>query len=75
MSTSRVSGLKTIKAFKRMGFIKTRQKGSHVTLVKQTGFGKIVCVVPLHKEIRPKTFSRILQQAKVSKAEFFKHYK
>ena len=70
-----VSGLKTIKTFCRLGFVKEGQKGSHVKLVKQTLLGKIVCTVPLHKEIRPKTFSRILRQAKVTKEEFFEYYK
>jgi len=56
------------------GFVKTRQKGSHVTMVRYTALGKIVCGVPIHKEIRPKTFKRILQQAQVTEEEFFEHY-
>ena len=47
----RLSGHETISALSKLGFIKKRQKGSHVILIKETKEGKIGCVVPLHKEL------------------------
>ena len=47
-----ISAKKAIKTLEKMGFIKSRQTGSHVVLKKQTLEGEIVCVVPLHKELK-----------------------
>ncbi|MEM9480335.1 MAG: type II toxin-antitoxin system HicA family toxin [Verrucomicrobiota bacterium] len=52
----RVSGKSCIKALERLGFEKSRQKGSHVIMKR----GSSGCVVPLHKEIKPGTLSGIL---------------
>ncbi|MHC5831482.1 MAG: type II toxin-antitoxin system HicA family toxin, partial [Nostoc sp.] len=43
----RISGNEAIRALERLGFIQTRQTGSHVVLKKPTLEGEIVCVVPL----------------------------
>jgi len=37
----KLSGHETIKALSKLGFVKKRQKGSHVILVKKTKEGKI----------------------------------
>ena len=72
----RVVTRKAINAFRRMGFVKKSQKGSHLKLERRTSFGsKVTCVIPMHEEIRPKTFRRILQQAGISESEFFYYYK
>ena len=68
----RLSGHELIKILLKYGFYKTRQKGSHVMLVKETKSGKIGCVVPLHDEIERGTLLGILKQAKISKVEFLK---
>jgi len=71
----RLPGLKIIKILSKFGFHKTRQKGSHVMLIKQTKSGKIGCVVPLHDEIERGTLLGILKQAKISKEDFLKEIK
>jgi len=68
----RLSGHETISVLSKLGFIKKRQKGSHVILVKETEGGKVGCVVPLHKELETGTLTGILRQAKISREEFLK---
>ena len=66
----RLSGYETIKILVKLGFIKKRQKGSHVLLVKETKDGKVGCVVPLHDELETGTLLSILRQAKISREKF-----
>ena len=68
----RVSGEQTIRALERNGFVRVRQKGSHVVLRKRTSKGDVGCVVPLHKELAVGTLSGILKLAKVSPEELLK---
>jgi predicted RNA binding protein YcfA (HicA-like mRNA interferase family) len=69
----RVSGKETIEALERLGFIQTRQRGSHVVLRKHTAEGDVGCVVPLHEELAIGTLRGILRQAQVSTDEFIKN--
>lgn len=55
----RISGSEAVRALERLGFIQARQTGSHVVLKKQTPEGEIVCVVPLHRELKVGTPSSI----------------
>jgi predicted RNA binding protein YcfA (HicA-like mRNA interferase family) len=71
----RLSGHELIKILAQFGFMKIRQKGSHVMLIKETRQGKIGCVVPLHDEIEIGTLLGILRQAKISKEEFIEKYR
>jgi predicted RNA binding protein YcfA (HicA-like mRNA interferase family) len=47
-----------------------RQRGSYVSLKKDTEKGVIGCVVPLHKEVAHGTLKGILKQAHLSEEEF-----
>ena len=67
---NRVSGEEAIRALEKLGFIRIRQRGSHVILRKETSEGVIGCVVPLHKELAIGTLRGILRQAQVSPDEF-----
>jgi len=67
---SRVSGEEAIRALQKLGFVKIRQRGSHVVLRKEINEGVIGCVVPLHKELAVGTLRGILRQAQVSPDEF-----
>ena len=71
----RLSGHDLIKIPSTFGFYKTRQKGSHVMLVKETKQGKVGCVVPLHDKIERGTLIGILKQAKINRDEFLKEIK
>ena len=61
-----LSGREVIRAFERIGFSQSRQRGSHVSLRRENK----VCVVPLHKEIAIGTLTGILRQAGVTQDEF-----
>jgi len=61
-----LSGQEMIKALEKQGFIRTRQKGSHMILKKDnTG-----CVVPNHKELKNGTVLGILKQASIPLEDF-----
>lgn len=64
------SAKSVLKALKNAGFVKVSQKGSHIKL-RGLSEGKILTViVPNHKTIARGTFSSILRQANITKAEF-----
>ncbi|MEK6552098.1 MAG: type II toxin-antitoxin system HicA family toxin [Bacteroidota bacterium] len=66
----KVSGEETIRVLEQLGFLRVRQRGSHVILKQQTAIGYIGCVVPLHKELKIGTLLGILKQAKVDPEDF-----
>jgi predicted RNA binding protein YcfA (HicA-like mRNA interferase family) len=72
-SLRRVSGQEAIRALERLGFVQVRQRGSHVTLKKQTREGEIGCVVPLHRELAIGTLRGVIKQAKVTADEFMRN--
>ena len=69
----RVSADEVIRSLERLGFVKIRQRGSHVTLKKKTSAGDIGCVVPLHRELAIGTLRSILRQAAVTPEEFMEN--
>lgn len=71
----RVSGAETIRALEKLGFIRLRQKGSHVILTRQTAAGKRGTVVPLHRELAIGTLRGLLKQAEVTPEEFIESLK
>ena len=66
----RVSGEEAIRALERFGFVRIRQRGSHVLLKKHTKEEEVGCVVPLHRELAVGTLRSILRQARVTPEEF-----
>jgi predicted RNA binding protein YcfA (HicA-like mRNA interferase family) len=62
----RISGDKAIKAFIKLGFYKTRQKGSHVVMRKDNKG----CVIPRHKSLAIGTLRNSIRQAGISVEEF-----
>ena len=61
-----LSGAEIIRALERLGFARTRQKGSHVIMRR----GPSGCVVPLHREVKIGTLAGLLRQAGVSPDKF-----
>ncbi|MEM3637067.1 MAG: type II toxin-antitoxin system HicA family toxin [Conexivisphaerales archaeon] len=59
-----------VKYLSKKGFIVSRQKGSHVVLVK----GEVRVTVPLHNELDRGTLNAILAEAGISKDEFLKDW-
>ena len=71
---TRVSGAAAIRALERLGFVRTRQQGSHVIMRKQTAEGSLMCVVPLHRKPIPiGTLHSMLRQADLTPEEFLEH--
>ena len=69
----RVSGQEAIRALEKLGFLKVRQRGSHVVFKRETSEGVTGCVVPLHKELAVGTLRGILRQAQVMPDDFLNH--
>jgi predicted RNA binding protein YcfA (HicA-like mRNA interferase family) len=68
----RVSGEQAVKALERLGFVRVRQRGSHVVMKKMTFEGSVGCVVPAHRVIAVGALRSVLRQARVSPEEFLK---
>ena len=66
----RLSGKKVVKILSKIDYLPTRQKGSHIILVKETPKGKKAVVVPNHQEIDKGTLLNIIRQAGLKKEEF-----
>lgn len=65
-SLPHLSGAEIVRVLERMGFIRVRQRGSHVMLRR----GSAGCVVPDHREVKVGTLSGVLKQAGVSAEDF-----
>ena len=63
-----VSGAETLKALGRLGFLVTKQTGSHVRLTR----GALRVTVPMHRNLVAGTLQSILRQAGVSLEDFLK---
>jgi len=69
----RVSGEEAVRALQRLGFVRIRQRGSHLILKKQTPEGAVGCVVPLHRELAIGTLHGILKMAGIEPDEFIEN--
>lgn len=68
-----VSGKEVIKALEKIGFVISRQKGSHIRLVRMQSEVKQLITVPNHKTIRKGTLlNGILKPINLSLEEFNK---
>jgi len=63
-----ISGEELIKILQKEGFRIVRQKGSHVSLQKES----YKTVVPLHEELAKGTLSAILKQCGLSRGDLMK---
>jgi predicted RNA binding protein YcfA (HicA-like mRNA interferase family) len=63
-----ISGRALIKIFKKLGYAKVSQKGSHIKL-KNIETESVV-IVPDHKELDRWTLKTILKQAGISEQDF-----
>lgn len=71
MKLPQISEIEFIKRLKSVGFVATRQKGSHVRLEK-TGEKEIKITVPMHNPLKKGTLSRIIKDAGLTPEEFDK---
>ena len=59
-----LSGQELVKVLLRVGFVVSRQRGSHIILRRGTPYARVV--VPDHKQVRPGTLRQILNEAGVT---------
>lgn len=57
-----ISGLELIKLLEKLGYVKVRQKGSHIRLKKECEIGNHNITIPNHKEIAKGTLNDILNK-------------
>jgi predicted RNA binding protein YcfA (HicA-like mRNA interferase family) len=63
-----ISGRKTVRAFETLGWQVTRQRGSHIIMVKD---GEIATLsIPDHKEIAKGTLRSLIRTAGITVDEF-----
>ena len=72
MKLPQISGRDTIKKLNKIGFVATRQKGSHVRIEKQTPEGIIKITIPLHPQLKKGTLLHIIKDAGLTLEEFLK---
>jgi predicted RNA binding protein YcfA (HicA-like mRNA interferase family) len=63
-----VSGERAVKAFQKVGWIKDRQHGSHVVLIKPGHPASLS--VPQHRELAPGTLRALIRAAGMSVQQF-----
>lgn len=63
-----VSGKNCIKVLEKFGYVVYRQRGSHITLVRENPPGQTT--VPLHRELDRGTLRAILRQTGIGVDEF-----
>lgn len=63
-----LSGRDLIRALERLGFEQAGQRGSHVKLRR----ADVLCIVPLHAELKKGTVAGILRQAKLNSDDLLK---
>jgi len=68
-----LSGRKLVKIFKKIGYEKVSQRGSHIKMKNYDIESTII--IPDHKEIDRWTLKTILKQAEISDKEFNKYLK
>jgi predicted RNA binding protein YcfA (HicA-like mRNA interferase family) len=66
-----ISGKQAIKILQENGFVVSRQRGSHVVLIKRHGSNKRITVVPLHKELKKGTIRGIAKLAGLESKDFW----
>lgn len=63
-----VSGKQCVKALTKIGFVVFRQKGSHITMVRENP--KFQVTIPNHKTVAKGTLRAIIKQADLTVDEF-----
>jgi predicted RNA binding protein YcfA (HicA-like mRNA interferase family) len=65
-----LSGREVCAILERHGFVRVRQRGSHIAMQRATDGGTTTVPVPDHKEVRIGTLQSIIRQSGVPRAEF-----
>ncbi len=66
-----VSGDAAVKAFRRLGYLKVRQRGSHIRLHHPSDPSRRPLTVPRHKELGHGLLRKLLRDATLTPNQFF----
>jgi predicted RNA binding protein YcfA (HicA-like mRNA interferase family) len=70
----RATADETIRVLERVGFVRDRQRGSHVVLERTTDQGTQTCIVPVRRgPLAIGTLRGIIRQAGLTVEEFLSH--
>ena len=64
------SGEEIVRIMESEGFVRARQKGSHLMMQRRTEGGTITVPVPLHRAVRIGTLQSIIRQSGISRVRF-----
>jgi predicted RNA binding protein YcfA (HicA-like mRNA interferase family) len=64
------SGEEIVRIMESEGFVRARQKGSHLMMQRRTDPGTITVPVPLHRAARIGTLQSIIRQSGISRERF-----
>jgi predicted RNA binding protein YcfA (HicA-like mRNA interferase family) len=64
------SGEEIVRIMETEGFVRARQKGSHLILQKRTDDLTITVPVPLHRTVKMGTLQAIIRQSGISRERF-----
>ena len=68
-----LSGQQTVKVFEKFGWVVSRQRGSHIIMIKE---GEIITLsVPNHREVARGTLRSLIRAANLTIEEFTKSIK
>lgn len=71
MKLPQISGKDLVKKLMKLGFVVTRQKGSHIRIEKNTLNKTIKITIPNHKNIKKGTLNQIIKSTELSGEEIF----
>jgi len=71
MRLPQISGKDLVKKLMKLGFVVTRQRGSHIRIEKNTKDRTIKITIPNHKVIKKGTLNRIAKDSGLSPEEIF----
>jgi predicted RNA binding protein YcfA (HicA-like mRNA interferase family) len=66
----KLSGIAVCAILERHGFVRVRQRGSHIVMQRLTAEGSITIPVPDHTELRIGTLRSIIRQSGLLRGEF-----
>ncbi len=71
MKLPQISGKELVKKLMKLGFVVTRQKGSHIRVERNTSNKTIKITIPNHKNIKKGTLHQIIKSTELSAEEIF----
>jgi predicted RNA binding protein YcfA (HicA-like mRNA interferase family) len=64
------SGEEIVRIMESEGFVRARQKGSHLMMQRRTERGTVTVPVPLHRAVRIGTLQSVIRQSGIPRERF-----